>query len=382
MTAVFRTIAALVPLAALAACGQPEQEGRPSAVVSADEDAANLKASPAPAQPEPEPVAASVTSARSELTALLGTIASDFGGTMGIAVVDVDSGWTTGINDRKMLPQQSVSKLWVALTALDQVDRGRLTLGKRVVIEPEDLTVFHQPLREQVLRTGSLATDPLDLLTRALTRSDNTANDALLWTVGGPDAVRAMLREKAIANVRFGPGERLLQSGIAGLQWQQEWASTRQGFFDARDAVPAAARKRAFESYLADPVDGATPRAIATALARLARGDLLSPASTERMIAILRETHSGPRRLKGGVGTGWSIAHKTGTGQYYDGRQSGYNDVALLFAPDGRAYAVAVMIGETRKGVPQSMAMMQAVTRAVEDYDATLRADESLRTRG
>ncbi|WP_241461610.1 serine hydrolase [Aurantiacibacter luteus] len=380
MTGVFRSIAALAGLAALAACGSDDAPptDRAEAALAERDDAA----SPPVAAPPPETADPAVQEARQELTGLLETIAADFGGTTGIAVVDLEDGWSTGVNADALLPQQSVSKLWVALTALDRVDRGTLTLGDRITIARQDLTVFHQPIREEVLRAGSLEINPLDLMTRAITRSDNTANDALLWAVGGPDAVRAMLRDKGIAKVRFGPGERLLQSSIAGLEWRQEWAYTRQGFYDARDALPDATRKRAFESYLADPVDGASPRAIATALARLARGELLAPPTTKLMLDTLRETRSGPRRLKGGLEQGWSIAHKTGTGQYYDGRQSGYNDVALLFAPDGRTYAVAVMIGETRQGVPGSTAMMQKVTRAVEDYDALLRADESLRTSG
>jgi len=40
-----------------------------------------------------------------------------------------------------------------------------------------------------------------------------------------------------------------------------------------------ALREAAFKSYVADPYDGAAPSAIVSALARLKRGELLSPAS-------------------------------------------------------------------------------------------------------
>lgn len=49
-----------------------------------------------------------------------------------------------------------------------------------------------------------------------------------------------------------------MQSAIAGLEWRDEY-SIENNFYDARDFVPDNQRKRAFESYLADPVDGATP---------------------------------------------------------------------------------------------------------------------------
>ena len=111
---------------------------------------------------------------------------------------------------------------------------------------------------------------------RALTESDNTANDAVLRRAGGPAAVRAMLERNRLDGIRFGPGERLLQSGIAGLQWQPAF-SEGNAFYQARNAVPIDRRRAAFERYIDDPVDGATPNGITAGLARLQRGELLSP---------------------------------------------------------------------------------------------------------
>ena len=119
---------------------------------------------------------------------------------------------------------------------------------------------------------------------------------------------------------------------------------------------------------LADPVDGASAIGIAQALARLAKGDILSPASTSFILGTLERTKSGPNRLKGGTPAGWVMAHKTGTGQVFDGEQSGYNDVGVLRAPDGSQYAIAVMIGRTRSSFSSRFEMMQAVTRAVADH--------------
>ena len=126
-------------------------------------------------------------------------------------------------------------------------------------------------------------------------------------------------------------------------------------------------------------VDGPTASGkgtIAKALARLARGDLLSEASTQLITSSMEKTRSGPRRLKGGVPAGWTIAHKTGTGQFFDGVQSGYNDVGILTAPDGSIYSLAVLIGQTRASYAARMAMMQEVTRTVARYHDAL-ADET-----
>ena len=309
-------------------------------------------------------------------------IGTDFDGFLGIAMVDVERGRTVHFNGEEAMPQQSLSKLWVALTAFDQADRGDFDVDARATVTYSDLTLFHQPLRKSVVASGSFTTDYIGYIRRALTESDNTANDMVLKGVGGPQAVRDTLSAKGLDGIRFGPGERSMQSAIAGLEWDQRF-SLGKTFFDVRRSVPHDIRQRAFDAYVADPVDGARPAAIARALARLARGELLSSEATARFLGLLGDVKSGPNRLKGGLPPGWSIAHKTGTGQVLDtvppgviGEQAGYNDVGILTAPDGSRYAVVVMIGRTRRPVPERMDLMHRVVGAVAEYHVTTLAAE------
>ena len=297
----------------------------------------------------------------------LDAITAAFPGTVGIAVTRTGCDWMAGTRLDRHFPQQSVSKLWVSLAVLDAVDGGTMQLDDPLAIRPQDLTLFHQPLRAEVAEYGVAVRPVSALMYEAITQSDNTANDRLLWAVGGPDRVRRTLRAKAIEGIRFGPGERLLQSGVAGLTWSQD-LSLGRNFELARARLPRAEREAALARYVADPVDGATPAGMAQALSRLASGQLLSPQSTAVMMQILSQTHSGPRRLKAGAAPGWTVFHKTGTGQELGPVSTGYNDVGLLRAPDGATYAVAVMIGETTRPIPERMAMMQAVSRAVGQY--------------
>lgn len=316
---------------------------------------------------EVEPVP--LTPAQQALDRDISRIGGTFSGHVGIAVRDLQAERTFHFNGLQLFPQQSVSKLWVTMTALDAVDRGNLDLAEPVVLRSADLTVFYQPVRRIVLRDGSFPSSYADLVDRAITQSDNTANDRILRRVGGPEAVQDFLDSNGLASIRFGTDERTKQSAIAGLEWRQSY-SVGPAFFDARDRVSDDVRRAAFESYLADPLDGAPPVAIAEALARLFKGDLLSAASTERLLGTLSRTKSGPRRLKAGAPEGWLVRHKTGTGQFFDGEQSGYNDVGLITSPEGRTYAVAVMIARTRTPTPERMEMMQEVVRRTVAYDA------------
>jgi beta-lactamase class A len=305
------------------------------------------------------------TAAR-ELDARIRELGRSFEGEVGIAVRDIDSGFATNWHGDHFYPQQSVSKFWVAITALQRADAGRLDLDERVTVTRQDLTLFHQPIAGQIGENGYTTTLG-DLMFRALTQSDNTCNDIVLRHAGGPAAVRAMLQRNRLDGIRFGPGERLLQAGIAGLQWQPAF-SEGNAFFTARNAVPLERRRAAFEHYVDDPVDGATPNGITNGLARLQRGELLSPESTRRLLEIMAQTHTGPNRLRGGLAAGWTISHKTGTGQVLGSEQAGYNDIGILHAPDGHNYALAVMIGRTSTPLATRMALMQEVVRATIAY--------------
>lgn len=346
----------------------------------------NASAATKPAAPKPVRHVASVAKAPvvpapKYISDRIDALGSAFDGRVGIAVRSIDDGWETGWKDNELYPQQSVSKLWVSITALDAVDHGRASLDDKVTLTRSDLTVFHQPIRDLIMGGGGYTTTLADLMVKAITTSDNTANDKLMRSVGGPKAVRALIARKHLGAIRFYNGERALQSRIAGLIWSPSY-SIGNAFFDARDALPAPVRRAAFNRYIEDPYDGAAPSAIVGALAKLKRGELLSPTSTARLLDIMAHTHTGPNRLKGGLESGWTLSHKTGTGQVLDGIQAGYNDIGILTGPDGRSYAVAVMIKKTSTPLPVRMTMMNNVVQAViEQHDRTSAGSSAVRRR-
>ena len=362
-------VASFVFLSLLAGCVSADRAPQstrpaPSAPVSTPARAPHL------AKPTTTPSAARPAANRAPagLENLLEDQWRQFPGRTGVAIMRIDGGeWLTGKRQGELFPQQSVSKTWVALTILDLVDRGKVRLDQKVRITRDDLAVFHQPVRDRVIANGGVEMSVLALLEQAIISSDNTANDSLLRTAGGPQAIKEFLTRKKLGAIRFGPGERLLQSGIAGMDWRQDYSLGRN-FYTARNAVPLAQRKAALDRYLADPVDGASPEAIVRALARLAKGELLSPASTQLILGIMSRTSSGPNRLKAGVPSTWRFMHKTGTGQILPPVSTGYNDIGIMTAPDGTRYAVAVMMGSTTSSIPQRMSFMQFVSRTVAAY--------------
>jgi beta-lactamase class A len=300
------------------------------------------------------------------LAAQIAALGKGFDGSTGIAVLSIDDGWMAGHKADRIFPQQSVSKMWVAAAMLDKVDSGEASLSDTITLTPADLTIFHQPVRKYILAQGRYTTTIGELMRYAIAQSDNTANDALYRRVGGQDGIGAFIMRKRLGQIAIGPGEKILQTEMAGLKWDPAFSYGRI-FWQVRGRLPAQTRADALNRYLAEPADGATPEAIARALAMLHKGELLSPATSAFLIDLMNQSKTGPDRLRGALieGDGWQMAHKTGTGQVLGSYATAYNDVGILTAPSGRSYAVVVMIGATQQSVKARQEMMHGVMRSV-----------------
>ena len=288
-----------------------------------------------------------------------------FPGRVGIAIYTPFSDEIIGKRHTERFPQQSVSKMWVALTILEQEAAGKLSLDKRIRVSRDDVVVFSQPLKNYLDGRASFDMPVRELLAHSINASDNLANSVLLRVAGGPQVINQMLDRRKIQSIRFGPGEVLLQSAIAGLEWQPEY---RKGnaFKAQRSDIPMDKRKAALEAYLKTPLDGAAPGTIALVLKRFSERDANDPGA--KLLKLMAGTYTGRSRLRSGLAPGWRLAHKTGTGQVLGSISTAINDVGVMRAPDGCVYPVAVMIAETRAGTNVSNGLMQNVARAVVSH--------------
>ena len=284
---------------------------------------------------------------------------------VGLAVADVTRGWVAEVNGHSVLPQQSVSKTWVALAALDAIDRGRLRLDQEVVMGPDDRSVFYEPIAGR-LRRGGYRTTVGELLQRAMEQSDNAANDKLIGLMGGAKAVGTTLAAKGLKEIRVGSSERDLQAHIAGMG---PWTPAVSGwkFKEARALLPDQVRQLALDHYLSDPDDGASPVGIVQGLKALKRGELVSDQSTDLLLSFMENCKTGRKRLRAGLPGGWTIGDKTGTGPDWQGASAGINDIGVITAPDGRAYTVAVMIPNTKQPESVRHRLFREVAASVVD---------------
>lgn len=244
-------------------------------------------ASPAAARPDPAPDFAALE-ARA-------------GGRLGVAVLTQD-GALVGWRADERFALCSTFKLPLAGVILREADRGRIDLDRQISYSEADL-LSYAPVTRARVGEGSLSIR--ELAEAAQVTSDNTAVNLLLRELGGPAAFTAHLREMGDAVTRLDRMEP--EMNLVGLG-------------DARDT--------------------STPAAMAGSALTLVTGEALSPSSSATLIAWMRKTETGLKRLRAGLPLDWSAGDKTGTG-IAEGIANKYNDVAVAFPPGGPPLAIA-----------------------------------------
>lgn len=260
-------------------------------------------------------------------------------GKLGVAVLDLGTGGFTGVNADRAFPMQSVFKAPLGAAVLAQVDAGRLSLDQSVTLARADLSPPYSPIADAW--PGRQRYTVRELLELTVGGSDNTGADVLMRMIGGPSAVTRYLRSEGIVGMRIDRYEREFQPEVAGMgPFREAWIG-ESAFVAARDAVPVERRRAALTRYLGDARDTSTPRASTAFLAKLAAGELLSPASRTLLLDIMTRTGTGVNRLKAGLPAGAAIAHKTGTGRTDLGIVPAANDIGLVTLADDRRFAIA-----------------------------------------
>lgn len=241
-----------------------------------------------------------------KLTERLRALSSRAGGTVGVAVIHVETGRTITIDGAQQLPLYSVFKLPLAVTVLKNVEENRLLLEKKIRVTPADvapgsqfnLDLWRKPVERSVR----------ELMEVSIVRSDNTSSDKLLELVGGPAGVTERMRSMGFPNI------------------------------DIRSST------REFAAQRANPNTGSAED-LARLLAQLQKGQILASPQLEVLLGFMGRAMTGEKRLRGNLPKDTPVADKTGTGE----AGSNTNDVGLITLPEGKGHlAMAVLISGSK----------------------------------
>lgn len=268
-------------------------------------------------------------------------------GALGVGFANLESGQAYLFNGERRFPMQGVSKLPLGAAVLAEVDAGRALLTERVFLTDEQLSPPLSAISAAwpAQRDFSLQA----LLEAAMVDGDNTAADVLMKRIGGPGALTAWLTGRRLTEVRVDRYERELQIEAHGMpSFRPAWR-TPAAFAAARDAVAPAAREAALRASMADPRDTATSRGMLELLQMLDKQELISPASTRRLLELMARTARGSTGIRAGLPQDAFLAHRPGASSFDLGVSTAHNDVGIFTLADGRAYALAVFLsGATR----------------------------------
>jgi beta-lactamase class A len=267
-------------------------------------------------------------------------LASQIDGRLGICALDTKASEPICINGDHRFSLQSVMKLVTAAAVMDAIDRKQMQLSDIVAVRPENASPGPQEFANMVRGKGILNTTVEDLIQRAVVDSDSTSVDILIERLGGVAIVQNFLKSKKIEGISIDRNERHVQAESQGLTWRAEYADSKK-FEAAVHALPDEKRDLAWNAYLKDARDTATPAGMVGFLKALATGKLLSQESTNKLLAVMAKTQTGRDRLMAGTPKNWSIGHKTGTSPSWKGMAAAINDVGILTAPDGGKIAIA-----------------------------------------
>jgi beta-lactamase class A len=221
------------------------------------------------------------------------------GGRIGVYAHDVKTGRTLAWRADERFVMCSTFKMSLVACMLRHVDRGEERLDRLIRYGAKDL-VGYAPTARANLSRGSLSV--AKMCQAAVELSDNTCANLLLARIGGPPAMTAFWRSIGDPVTRLD-------------HYELELNRSRPG----------------------NPQDTTTPAAMAANLRRVLLGEILSPASRERLTAWMLGCRTGANRMRAGLPADWRIGDKTGNNGH-----DAAGDIAVAWASADRPILVCV----------------------------------------
>ena len=245
------------------------------------------------------------------------------GGRLGVAVINTATGERVDYRSSARFPMCSTFKFLLASAVLQRVDDQQEKLD-RVVEIPLKPLLFNSPLTEpHAGGTMNVAA----LCHSILTRSDNTAANLLLETIGGPPGITKFCRSLGDVVTRLDRMETSLNESVDG-----------------------------------DPRDTTTPAAMADDLKSVLLGNVLSHRSCRQLTLWMESSLTGLDRLRAKLPANWRTADKTGA----NGEHTS-NDIAVIWPRSRPPIVVTAFITQCVGPERKRATMLAEVGELVRD---------------
>ncbi|WP_294136267.1 SGM family class A beta-lactamase [Sphingobium sp.] len=251
------------------------------------------------------------------------TIEEETGGRLGIALVDSKGALILGFNRDERFALCSTFKAPLAAAVLIGAEGGKFGMEGEIPFGKDDI-LDYAPVVKKNKKRGRMSM--AELAQAAVEVSDNSAANLLLPMLGGPEGLTAFMRAHGDGVTRLDRNEPALNENAPG-----------------------------------DPRDTTTPAAMAGLMGRLLFRDMQGK-SADTLRGWLNASSTGDKRIKAGLPDGWTSGSKTGT------CGTAYNDVALVKAPSGEEYILAVYLDRPTVDAKAAEAAIAQAAQAALDF--------------
>lgn len=268
-----------------------------------------------------------------ELRQQLNQIIAGKNATVGISIKSIEDKDTLSINGNLKAPLMSVFKFHIALTVLNQVDEGKLSLNQKIFIKKKDL---HEntwsPMREDY-PNGNMDLTLDKLLRYTVSHSDNNGCDILIDLAGGTKVIQKFINKQGIKDFAIKVNEKQMES------WKNLYVNTT------------------------------TPLATTELLEKFYKGEVLKENTTKYLYQIMVETSRGLTWMKAGLPEETELAHRTGiSGTNDDNLRVAMNDVGIVKLPNGKHFILSVYLKEITESKEDTEKIIADISKATWDY--------------
>jgi beta-lactamase class A len=232
--------------------------------------------------------------------------------TPGVFIADLDNGSYVDFNGGAMFSAASTIKIPIIVAFFQDVDAGKIRLDETMTTTKNAIATGSGDMQYKPAGTSYTA---LEVVTKMITISDNTATNMLIERLGGIETL----------NQRF-------------RSWGLNTTTIRNILPDI------------------EGTNTTTPKELANLMAVVTKGNLVSMQSRDRILDIMRRTVK-DNLLPSGLGQGATIAHKTGE---IGGILA---DAGLVDLTTGKRYIAAVMVQRPRNDASAEK-LISSISRA------------------
>jgi len=268
-----------------------------------------------------------------ELRQQLSQIISSKNATVGISIKGIEDKDTLSLNGNLKAPMMSVFKFHIALTVLDKVDQGKLSLTQEIFIKKKDL---HEdtwsPMREDY-PDGNVNLTLDKVLRYTISHSDNNGCDILIDLLGGTKEVQKFINKQGIKDFVIKVNEQQMRT------WENLYVNTT------------------------------TPLATTVLLEKFFKGQILKENTTKYLYQIMVETSRGLTWMKAGLPENTELAHRTGMSGTNDANlRVAMNDIGIVKLPNGKHFILSVYLKNITEKQEDTEKLIADITKITWDY--------------